>query len=72
MNAISLAKDILALENDRARVTRDANFYHRVLVQICLQHGGSFKIDPSFGEAALNNTDTLYIGGDGLRLLDES
>ncbi len=66
--ANSISEQVIALEQECNRHQRDSRFYKRLLVQIAMQNGGSIKIDPAFGDAAITFDGALMIDSTGFHL----
>ena len=66
--ANSISEQIIALERVAESHKRDSRFYARLLVQIAMQNGGSIKIDPAFGDAAIEFDGAFMIDSDGFHL----
>ncbi len=66
--ANSISEQVIALEHERNRYQRDSRFYKRLLVQIAMQNGGSIKIDPAFGDAAIAFYGAIMIDSTGFHL----
>lgn len=67
--AQKISDQIIALEEQCARHERDSKFYMRLLIQIALMNGGSIKIDPAYGDEAINGRYSFEINSTGFHLL---
>ena len=66
--AHQLSNEIKALEDECARHERDSKFYARLLIQLAMMNGGSIKIDPAFGIAAVDFTGCFEINNTGFHI----